>query len=97
MIGRDDLLVVRSQAGVRPSPGTATLVGRLVWTFRGHRPCPHGCAPHFNFDFRVKTSPQPSTICNSQPLPVPKFQIRLHKKDDDKAGKQGRVNQTANL
>jgi hypothetical protein len=32
----------------------------------------------------------PSGI-NFQPLPVPKFQIRLHKNDDDKSGKQVKV------
>jgi len=58
---------------------------------------PRGRAPHFNFGFQVKTSPQPSTICNSQPLPVPKFQIRLHKNDDDKSGKQVRIGSTSKV
>src|ERR1035437_2068123 len=62
-----------------------------------------GRAPNFNFGFRVKTSPQPSTAprmpsgINSQPLSVPKFQIRLHKNDDDKSGKQVRVKLTSKV
>jgi hypothetical protein len=71
MIGRDDLLVVRGQVGVRP-------ISTSVF----------GLKPALNPQLSVTLS---RSISNSQPLPVPNFQIRLHKKDDDKAGKQGRV------
>jgi len=37
-----------------------------------------GRAPHFNFGFRFKTSPQPSTICNPQPL-LNRFQCPIFK------------------
>src|ERR1019366_4136461 len=58
------------------------------------RPDPH--ADHSR-EWAIKTSPQPSTICNSQPLSVPKFQIRLHKKDDDRFRRRVNVQTISNV